>query len=108
MLDTVRADAIDGNEQRRQRARELIRGHWGIEKAVRWSLDVGFREDHLSARIAYLAAHFSVLRKIAQNLLRTPPEPGRQRNLRMAKKRFVCAMAPEDPLNVLTVAEDSS
>jgi predicted transposase YbfD/YdcC len=119
VLDAVRTDAIDGKEQRSrryfissadltpERAIELIRGHWGIENAVHWSLDVVFREDHLTARIGYIADNLSVLRKIAQNLLRNAPDPGRKKNLSMAKKRFVCTLAPDYLLRVLTAAADN-
>ena len=47
-----------------------VRAHWGIENSVHWVLDVAFREDHHRARIENIAEVFSVLRKVALNLLK--------------------------------------
>jgi predicted transposase YbfD/YdcC len=47
-----------------------VRGHWGIENRVHWSLDVTFREDTLRQRIGHSAENFSRIRRLALNLLR--------------------------------------
>ena len=47
-----------------------IRGHWAIENSLHWSLDVSFREDHSQVRMKNAPANFSILRKIALNLLK--------------------------------------
>ncbi len=47
-----------------------IRGHWGIENKLHWSLDVTFREDTLRNRIGHSAENFSRIRRLALNLLR--------------------------------------
>ena len=47
-----------------------IRGHWGIENRLHWSLDVSFREDQLRNRIGHSAENFSRVRRLALNLLR--------------------------------------
>jgi predicted transposase YbfD/YdcC len=47
-----------------------VRGHWGIENKVHWSLDVTFREDTLRNRIGHSAENFSRIRRLAMNLLR--------------------------------------
>ena len=57
-------------EPRAQDMLKHVRGHWGIENQVHWSLDVTFREDTLRNRIGYSAENFSRIRRLAMNLLR--------------------------------------
>jgi len=47
-----------------------VRGHWGIENQLHWSLDVAFREDTLRQRIGHSAENLSRIRRLALNLLR--------------------------------------
>jgi predicted transposase YbfD/YdcC len=47
-----------------------IRSHWGIENSLHWSLDVAFDEDRSRKREGNAAQNFSVLRRIALNLLK--------------------------------------
>ena len=47
-----------------------IRGHWGIENKLHWSLDVTFREDTLRNRIGHADENFSRICRLALNLLR--------------------------------------
>jgi len=49
---------------------EYVRGHWGIENRLHWSLDVTFREDTLRNRVGHSAENFSRIRRLALNLLR--------------------------------------
>ena len=49
---------------------EVVRGHWGVENQLHWSLDVVFGEDQARMRIGNAAENFSVLRRIALNLFR--------------------------------------
>ena len=49
---------------------EYVRGHWGIENRLHWSLDVTFQEDTLRNRIGHSAENFSRMRRLALNLLR--------------------------------------
>jgi len=46
-----------------------VRQHWQVENGLHWRLDVIFREDHQRARTGYAATNFSLLRKMALNLL---------------------------------------
>jgi predicted transposase YbfD/YdcC len=50
-------------------AAEAIRGHWGIENQLHWSLDVSFSEDDSRIRTGHGAENFSRLRRIALNRL---------------------------------------
>ena len=47
-----------------------IRSHWGIENKLHWTLDVAFSEDASRKRIGNASQNFSILNKIALNLLK--------------------------------------
>jgi predicted transposase YbfD/YdcC len=49
---------------------ENIRSHWGIENKLHWLLDVAFSEDASRKRNKNAAQNYSILLKIALNLLR--------------------------------------
>lgn len=49
---------------------KMIRLHWGIENKLHWVLDVAFSEDASRKRTGNAAQNFSVLSKIALNLLK--------------------------------------
>lgn len=49
---------------------KAVRGHWGIETSLHWSLDVSFNEDKSRVRVGYADQNLSTVRKIALNLLR--------------------------------------
>ena len=51
------------------RAAHAIRGHWRIENALHWVLDVTFREDDSRVRDRTAARNLALLRKIALNLV---------------------------------------
>jgi predicted transposase YbfD/YdcC len=54
----------------------LIRAHWGVENGLHWVLDMTFREDEQRKRANHAAKNFSIIRKIALNLLKK--EPGKE------------------------------
>jgi predicted transposase YbfD/YdcC len=47
-----------------------VRGHWGVENKLHWSLDVCFREDQSRARAGFAAENLATLRRLALNLLK--------------------------------------
>jgi predicted transposase YbfD/YdcC len=49
---------------------ESVRGHWGIENKVHWSLDIAFREDESRMRKGHSAENFALIRRLALNLLK--------------------------------------
>jgi predicted transposase YbfD/YdcC len=49
---------------------QAIRQHWGIENKLHWTLDVSFGEDLDRKRQKHAAQNFSLLKRIALNLLR--------------------------------------
>ena len=55
-------------------ARRLLNGvrtHWGIENSVHWVLDVAFGEDKSRVRVGNSAENFSILRRMALNMLKS-------------------------------------
>jgi predicted transposase YbfD/YdcC len=49
---------------------KAIRSHWAIENKLHWTLDVAFSEDASRKRVKNAAQNFSLLNKIALNLLK--------------------------------------
>ena len=47
-----------------------VRGHWGVENKLHWTLDVCFREDQSRVRAGYAAENLATLRRLALNLLK--------------------------------------
>jgi len=52
------------------RINRAIRQHWHIENKLHWVLDVGFHEDHSRKRAGHAAQNFSLMNRIALNLLK--------------------------------------
>ncbi|MCF6223336.1 MAG: ISAs1 family transposase, partial [Flavobacteriaceae bacterium] len=48
----------------------VVRSHWAIENKLHWTLDVAFSEDASRKRIGNASQNFSILNKIALNLLK--------------------------------------
>ena len=63
---------------------QAIRSHWQIENSLHWVLDMSFREDECRIRDANAARCFSILRKIAINLVR---QDSTKRNSLKAKRK---------------------
>ena len=53
-----------------QRFARAVRGYWGVENDLHWSLDMSFREDESRIRDRNAAENFAVLRHIALNRLK--------------------------------------
>jgi predicted transposase YbfD/YdcC len=53
-----------------KRMAESVRGHWAIENALHWVLDIACREDDSRIRKGHAPENFSRLRHIAWNLLK--------------------------------------
>lgn len=70
---------------------QSVRGHWGVENALHWCLDVTFKEDDSRARTMNAAQNVATLRRIALNIVKkTPREKTSQR-----QKLMVAALDPE-------------
>ena len=64
-----------------------VRGHWGVENGLHWTLDVAFREDESRTRVDHAAANLAVARRVGATLIKaeTTAEGGVQ------TKRMRCA-----------------
>ena len=51
----------------------MIRGHWAVENALHWVMDMTFRDDECRIRTEHAPANFTTLRHIAHNLYRKAP-----------------------------------
>lgn len=66
---------------------EIVRQHWAIENKLHWSLDVTFKEDLSTKQAGNAAENFSVITKIAINLLKN----NNTRKTSIKKKRLLSA-----------------
>jgi predicted transposase YbfD/YdcC len=69
---------------------KAVRAHWGIENSLHWCLDVVFHEDACRTRKDNSAENFSVIRKIALNILKNFPI-----KMSLARKRKKCLIDPD-------------
>lgn len=76
-----------------------VRGHWGVENKLHWSLDVTFREDDNRARTRNAAQNLAILRRLALNLL------NKDRTVKdsIKGKRFAAALDTDFLLHLLGI-----
>ncbi len=79
-----------------QELAQAIRDHWRIENNLHWVLDTEFKEDQSTKRTGHQAANFSLIRKIALNMINHHREKKSIKAMRMA-----CALSDEIRHNVL-------
>lgn len=48
-----------------------IRGHWSIENALHWVLDVIFKEDDAHAKAGFIAENMAFFRRLSMNIIKT-------------------------------------
>jgi len=77
-----------------------IREHWGIENKLHWSLDVTFREDESRKRAGKSAKNFTIVRRIALNLLRTHAD---LKKTSLKRKRLKAGWDEEYLKNILNI-----
>jgi len=75
-----------------------IRGHWGVENSLHWSLDINFREDDRRIRQGHAAENFARLSRIALNLLKAE----KTNDGGIKTKRLCCGWDHDYLLKVLT------
>ena len=62
---------------------QYIRMHWGVENSVHWTLDMTFREDQQRKRNGKAAQNFSLVNKIALNILKKDDSKGSLKSKRL-------------------------
>nr|WP_231954447.1 ISAs1 family transposase [Pirellulimonas nuda] len=80
-----------------QKFADAVRGHWAIENALHWQLDVTFGEDQCRIRKGHADANFSLLRRTALSLLKN----NTSRKLGVKNKRLAAAWSDQYRLEVL-------
>jgi predicted transposase YbfD/YdcC len=65
-------------------AATIVRGHWGIENRLHWTLDVAFNEDQSRLRKGHGAKNMAVVRHFAINLVRSVSD---ERSIKLRRKR---------------------
>src|SRR5512135_2377072 len=63
-----------------------VRGHWSVENACHWTLDVTFREDDSRIRERVLGTNITWLYRFTLSLLKQHPD----RQMSLIMKRRVC------------------
>jgi len=79
-----------------RRFSEAVRGHWGVENNLHWSLDVTFGEDQSRARERNAAQNLATVRRIIINILKNEDT----KKISMRRKRHAAAL-DEDYLKIL-------
>lgn len=79
-------------------AGELVRGHWGIENGLHWSMDVVFLEDACQVSTGHAAENLATVRRIAQGLIKM--DLGSSRGV--AKRRREAAWDTDQALKILS------
>jgi len=75
---------------------KAVRRHWGIENSLHWVLDAVFHEDGCRTRKDNSAENFSVIRRIALNILKNFPA-----KMSLARKRRKCEYVADFMADVL-------
>ena len=70
---------------------QAVRGHWGIENSLHWSLDIIFKEDDSRARTKNAAQNVATLRRIGLNLIKKD----KTKKCSQKSKLFLAALDPE-------------
>ena len=82
---------------------EAVRSHWGIENKLHWCMDVIFGEDKSKKQTGDSAQNFSLINKIALNMIRNykPDEARGSKKISMIRKRKMANRDNEYLLNIL-------
>jgi len=74
-----------------------VRGHWSVENACHWSLDVTFREDESRVRERVLGANITWLYRFTLSILKQHPD----RRMSLIMKRRACGWSDEFLMEVI-------
>jgi len=76
-----------------------VRGHWGIENKLHWSLDMSFREDESRTRVGHSAENLSRMFRLTLNMLKQDKSTKASIN----NKRFKACMEDDYLLKILRI-----
>jgi predicted transposase YbfD/YdcC len=82
---------------------EAVRSHWGIENKLHWCMDVIFGEDKSKKQAEDSAQNFSLINKVALNMIRNykPDEASGSKKISMKRKRKMANRDNEYLLDIL-------
>ena len=82
---------------------EAVRSHWGIENKLHWCMDVIFGEDNSKKQAENSAQNFSLINKVALNMIRNykPDEARGSKKISMIRKRKMANRENDYLLNIL-------
>lgn len=82
---------------------EAVRSHWGIENKLHWCMDVIFGEDNSKKQAENSAQNFSLINKVALNMIRNykPDEARGSKKISMIRKRKMANRENEYLLDIL-------
>ena len=66
----VHSTSITSSDASAEIIGKAVRSHWGIENQLHWQLDVSFSEEQSRKRDGHAAQNFSLINRIALNLLK--------------------------------------
>src|SRR6516165_1125007 len=75
-----------------------VRGHWSVENACHWTLDVTFREDDSRVRERVLGANITWLYRFTLSILKQHPD----RRMSLIMRRRACGWSDEFLMEVIT------
>lgn len=75
---------ISSAELTAERAAHAVRGHWLVENALHWTLDVVFKDDQSRLRTGHGAINMAIVRHFAINLVRAVND---KRSIKLRRKR---------------------
>ncbi len=90
---------ISSLNQSAEKFQEMIRSHWAIENKLHWTLDVAFGEDYNRKRTKNASQNFSLINKIALNLLKNDAS----QKLGIKSKRMIAGWDENYLLKILGV-----
>ena len=74
-----------------------VRGHWSVENACHWTLDVTFREDDSRIRERVLGANITCLYRFTLSILKQHPD----RRMSLIMKRRGCGWSEKFLMEVI-------
>lgn len=102
--------SLEPKEVGAQRLGELVRGHWSIENALHWQLDVSFGDDTCRVRKDHGPANLAAIKRHVLGLVKrsTPKASTKLKAKRMSLKtrRYLCSLDDDYLVRTLTGGDE--